>query len=129
MTAALASLAPSDAIAEGRAALSRGDTAEAVRCFLAQAQAQPADHESRYWLYSALVASGEAQAAHETLEQARNLHAVAVIRGAGADMARFQNDKAYCAEIGMQLYGAKLMGAARPTAAAYSESLALVAGT
>jgi protein O-GlcNAc transferase len=112
MTVALASLAPPDALAEGRAALFAGDPAAAAEMFAAVAQSDPADYESRYWLYSALVASAEPQAARAVLEEARTLHGVAAVRGAGADMARFQTDKAYCAQIGYQLYAAKLMGAA-----------------
>ena len=112
MSAVLASLALRDPIAEGREALSGGDPAAAARLFHAAAQAHPADPESRYWLYSALVAAGEPAAARQALEEARTLHAVAVIRAAGADMARFQSDKAYCAQIGHQLYAAKHMGPA-----------------
>src|SRR5450432_3515239 len=112
MTVALASLAPPDALAEGRAALFAGDPAMAAGLFNGIAQSDPADYESRYWLYSALVASAEPEAARAVLEEARTLHAVAAIRGAGADMARFQTDRAYCAQIGNQLYAAKLMGEA-----------------
>jgi protein O-GlcNAc transferase len=112
MTVALASLAPSDALAEGRAVLLAGDPTAAATLFTAVAQADPADYESRYWLYSALVACAEHDAARAMLDEARTLHGVAAIRGAGADMARFQTDKAYCAQIGYQLYAAKLMGPA-----------------
>lgn len=106
------SLAPRDALAEGRAALFSGDPATAARLFAEQAQAEPADHESRYWLYSALQAAGSAEAARAALEEARTLHAVAVIRATGADMTRFQTDRSYCAELGLELYAAKLMGPA-----------------
>src|SRR6185503_12177645 len=112
MSVALASSAPRDAIAEGRAALVAGDPAAAARLFHAQAEAQPADPESRYWLYSALAAAGEPDAARQALEEARTLHAVGVIRAAGADMARFQTDRAYCAQLGTQLYGAQHMACA-----------------
>ncbi|HEV7384294.1 MAG TPA: tetratricopeptide repeat protein, partial [Phenylobacterium sp.] len=112
MTVALASLAPPDALAEGRAALYAGDPLAAATLFNAAAQEDPADHESRYWLYSALVACAQPDAARAMLEEARTLHAVAAIRGAGADMSRFETDKAYCAQIGYQLYAAHLMGEA-----------------
>ena len=105
-------LAVRDPIAEGRAALAAGDPAAAAQIFHSHAEADPADYESRYWLYSALQAAGACDAARETLEQARTLHAVAAIRAAGADMARFEIDKAYCAELGAQLYVANLMGPA-----------------
>lgn len=120
MTAALASLALRDPIAEGRKALFAGDPAEAARLFHDVAQGQPADYESRYWLYSALVAAGEPDAARQAMDEARTLHAVAAIRTAGADMARFQTDKAYCAQIGRQFYAAKLMG---PASVALGRSL------
>lgn len=112
MTVALASLAAPDALAEGRAALFAGDPVAAASLFNELAQDDPADYESRYWLYSALVAAGEAQAAFEMLEEARTLHAVAQIRAMGADMQLFQTDRAYCAQIGGQLYAANLMGEA-----------------
>jgi len=112
MSVALASPAPRDAIAEGRAALFGGDPAAAAQLFHAQAQANPTDHESRYWLASALTAAGAADAARQALEEARTLHAVAAIRGMGADMARFQTDRAYCAQLGTQLYAAKFMACA-----------------
>lgn len=112
MTVALASLAPLDLLAQGRSALFAGDPAGAAAQFDELAQADPADSESRYWLYSALVAAGEAQPAFAMLEEARTLHAVAQIRAMGADMERFQSDRAYCAQIGGQLYAANLMGEA-----------------
>jgi protein O-GlcNAc transferase len=112
MSAALASSAPPDPIAEGRAALFGGDPERAAQLFGGASKAQPGDFELRYWFYSALRAADQAEAARFVLEEARTLHAVEVIRAVGADMARFQTDKAYCAQIGLQLYAAKLMGAA-----------------
>lgn len=112
MTAALASTSPGDAIAAGRAELAAGRPLEAVQLFDAKASENPSDHESRYWLYSALTAAGDTQTAALILEEARNLHALAVLRATKADMGRFRTDQAYCAQIGMQLYGAKLMSAA-----------------
>ena len=47
MTAALASLASSDPIAQGRAALDAGDPVTAANLFHAVAEARPADYESR----------------------------------------------------------------------------------
>lgn len=112
MTVALASQTTGDLIAGGRAALAAGDPVEAANQFYSAAQANPVDYESRYWLYSALVAAGEAEAARQFLIDARALHAVAEIRSAGADMARFQRDPAYCAEVGARLYAAGHMGKA-----------------
>jgi protein O-GlcNAc transferase len=101
-----------DPIAEGRAALVAGDAVAAAQIFHGYAQAKPADYESRYWLYSALQAVGASEAASQALEQARVLHSVAAIRAAGADMVRFETDRAYCAEIGRHLYATKMMGPA-----------------
>lgn len=112
MTAALASLAPSDPIADGRAALDAGDPMTAARLFKRAADTQPADYESRYWLYSALSAAGDPAAARLALDEARNTHAVATLRALGVDMIRFKSDQAYCADIGRQLYGMKIMAAA-----------------
>ena len=112
MTAALASLAPRDPIAEGRDALDAGNPMGAARIFKRVADAQPTDYESRYWLYSALSAAGDHPAARLALDEARNIHAVAALRALGADMVRFKSDTAYCAQIGRELYGMKLMAEA-----------------
>lgn len=112
MSAVLASLGFTDAIAQGRAALFGGDPLRAAALFAGEADAQPSDYESRYWLFSALRAAGEADAAQAALEAARTLHGVAAIRAAGADMDRFQSDKGYCAQIGLQLYASHHMGPA-----------------
>jgi protein O-GlcNAc transferase len=112
MTAALASLAPRDLVAEGRDMLAAGDPAAAAQLFFEASQAEPADPESRYWLYSALQAAGDAQGARQRLDEARTLHAVAALRGMGADMGRFQTDRAYSAELGRRAYASKLMAVA-----------------
>lgn len=103
---------PRDRMAQGRAALAAGDPVQAANLFHEATLADPVDWESRYWLSSALTAAGEPALAAQTLDDARNLHATAAIRAAGADMARLRGDKAYCREIGMKFYAAKLMAAA-----------------
>lgn len=100
--------------------MSGGDVAEAIELFYAVTQAKPADYESRYWLYSALVAGGHGEIAGQTLADARNIHAVSVIRSAGGDMERLRTDPAYCRVLGMQLYNAGLMG---PATLALSKAL------
>jgi protein O-GlcNAc transferase len=112
MNAALAVEPAWDAITDGRAALAAGDPARAASVFRQLAAANRTDAESRYWLYSALMASGEDQVAGIVLAEARELHAVAVMQSVGVDMGRLQTDKAYSADIGNQLYGAHLMAAA-----------------
>ena len=102
----------SDPIAAGRAALAAGDPAGAAAFFNAAAQSDPTGHEARYWLYSALTAAAQPQAADQVLHEARNLHIIACLRGAGVDVARIANDKGYCAQVGLQLYARNMMGPA-----------------
>ena len=101
-----------DLIEEGRAALADGDPAAAAVLFHQLTQALPADHESRYWLYSALVAAGESDAARQAMEDARTLHSGACLHALGIDAPRMKSDRAYCAEVGRQLYANQLMGPA-----------------
>lgn len=105
---------------DGIDALTRGDADEAIERLYAVTQAQPSDWESRYWLYSALIAAGHDAIAEPTLIDARNMHSIAVIRSFGADMNRFRSDPVYCGALGHQLYGANLMG---PAALALGKSL------
>jgi predicted O-linked N-acetylglucosamine transferase (SPINDLY family) len=99
-------------IAAGRAALEAGDAAAAAQIFLAAARAHAADHESRYWLYSALVAGGDLASARPVLDEARDLHATSLLRELGVDAQRFRTDKAYCGDVGLALYSQQLMGPA-----------------
>lgn len=117
---ALEALVSAPTVEDGRAAMASGDVGEAIELFYAVTQANPADYESRYWLYSALVAGGHGEIAGDTLADARNIHAVSVIRSAGGDMERFRADPAYCGVLGTQLYGADLMG---PATLAFGKAL------
>lgn len=110
--AALQGLGVSDPLAEGRAAFEAGDFMAAANHFQVRALAAPTDYEARYWLYSAAVAAGIGDQAKLVLEEARTLHAHAVLRAVDVDLPRFQNDRAYCRDLGMQLYANKLMAAA-----------------
>ena len=112
MSAVIANLAAPDRISDGQSKLFSGDPEGAAHLFLEAAQADPVDHESRYWLASALTAAGQAEQAHVALNEARNLHAIACLRGAGADMTRIQGDTGYCAQVGLQLYARGMMGPA-----------------
>ncbi|CAN5174307.1 tetratricopeptide repeat protein [soil metagenome] len=96
----------------GKAAFTAGDMAEAARQFGLCAALDPNDHEARYWLFSALSAAGQTDAADAALFDARNLHALAVIREVGGDMARFTSDPDYCAQFGLKLFEHKLMASA-----------------
>lgn len=113
-------MASRDLILEGRAALDAGDPETAATLFHRAAQSDPTDHDSRYWLYSALAAAGEPRLAHQALEDARTIHCVETLRTMGVDMARFRADRAYCAEIARQFYAAKLMG---PASMAFGRAL------
>ena len=112
MSAAPPILPQRDGLAVGRDRLFGGDAAGAVEAFRATARAEPANYEARYWLYSALVAASDGEGAAIALEEARLLHGLAALRALDVDMARFQTDKAYCAEIGLGVYAMKLMGPA-----------------
>lgn len=62
--------AAADVLAQGNAALARGDLAEAVGCYSAAARTRPSDPLPRLNLGFALLESGDAQAAVEALQQA-----------------------------------------------------------
>lgn len=111
-SAALAASPPLDRLADGRARLFAGDPAGAAQLFHAATLDEPSSYEARYWLYSALVASGNWDGANVAMEEARTMHGVATLRALGVDMTRFQTDKPYCAEIGRRAYASKLMGPA-----------------
>ncbi|MDB5425663.1 MAG: putative O-linked N-acetylglucosamine transferase, family [Phenylobacterium sp.] len=99
-------------LAQGVAAFHAGDLPTAISSFQARVMEVPADFEARYWLSSAAGAAGATDQAAALLEEARVLHAHAVLQVAGVDLMRLRTDKAYCAAIGQQLYGRKLMAAA-----------------
>lgn len=111
ITALASSAAVADPVTAGRAALYGGDPARAALHFHSACESSPADYESRYWLYSALAAAGDA-AAQLVLNEARNLHAHALMQASGVDMARFRVDQAYCADLGWRFYRNKIMSAA-----------------
>lgn len=112
MPAAALASPPVPSLADGRAALDAGKPGIAAQAFWARAEPDPTDFESRYWLYSALASGGLHDLARQVLDEARNLHATAVLRSVGVDPGRFQRDPAYCGQVGLQLYAAKLMAAA-----------------
>ena len=113
---------PAELFADGRAALAAGEPLEAANLFALAAQASPSDAELRYWLGTALLAGNEAEVARHYLADAATLHGLAVIRGAGVDMARFERDRAYAADVARQLYAARHMG---PASVAFTKALDL----
>lgn len=110
--AALQGLGEPDRQAQGIAAFYAGDLAAAISCFQSLALQAPTDFEARYWLYSAAAAAGASDQAANALAEARIFHAHALLRTVGVDIPRFRVDRAYCAEVGRQLYANKHMVAA-----------------
>jgi predicted O-linked N-acetylglucosamine transferase (SPINDLY family) len=102
----------SDPFAQGRAAFEAGDYAAAIAHFQTAALARPGEFEPRYWLYSTAVAAGLGDKVALVLEEARTLHANALLRGSGADMAKFQDDRAYCKQLGHYFYSKRIMSVA-----------------
>ena len=93
-------------------ALIATDPVAMAKAYGAIAATKPTDFECRYWLYSALMAAGQPVAAREAMDEARDHHAVTVMRDLGVNLAAVQGDRAYAAQVGLQLYGANLMGSA-----------------
>ncbi|MFN3584567.1 tetratricopeptide repeat protein [Phenylobacterium sp.] len=89
--------------AGGWAALEAGDAAAAMAAFSTAVGDAPADWDARYGLAAALMQAGQPDG--DVLNDARTLHALAVMRSAGADLARLKSDAAYAQQIGLQLYG------------------------
>jgi hypothetical protein len=113
--------APSmDAVSRGRSAFLEGDVDTAATLFDEAARADPGDFEARYWLASAMLSVGAADAARGLMADAQTLQSLALIRSLGSDMLRFQGDRAYAADLGHQLYAARLMG---PASVAFGRAL------
>ncbi len=110
--AALDDLGPPDPLAKGIAAFRAGDLAAAINHIQGRCLASPTDYEGRYWLASVAAAAGAGDQAASILDEARTLHALAVLQALEVDVRRVNTDKAYAATVGMQLYGRKLMAAA-----------------
>ena len=66
-----------------KALLMAGDAAGALVLMQALVAAEPSKHELRYWLASAALGAGQAEEADGALNDARLLHAFALIRGFG----------------------------------------------
>lgn len=109
---ALMGVGSEDHMAKGVAALWAGDLQAAINHLQAKALQDPADYEARYWLASAAIAAGAHDPAAGILEEARTLHALAVLKQLGGDVARTRTDRAYSAQIGHQLYANKYMASA-----------------
>lgn len=110
--AALDNLGPPDPLAKGIAAFRAGDLAAAINHIQVRCLASPTDYEGRYWLASVAAAAGAGDKAASILDEARTLHALAILQALEVDVRRLNTDKVYAANIGMQLYARKLMAAA-----------------
>ncbi|MFN3521623.1 MAG: hypothetical protein ACK4YQ_05200 [Phenylobacterium sp.] len=82
-----------------------GDAAAAVLLLQRMAAGAPAEAECRYWLASASLALGDADAATAHLNDARILQAIPLIRGMRADLARCRAEPDFAARIAQALYG------------------------
>jgi hypothetical protein len=94
-------------LACARAALLRGEAMLAATDLAAAAMAAPQVFEVQYALSAALQAIGQGQAADQTLDTARLLHALQLIAGMGVDLKRLQADPDFAVDIGLKLYGRK----------------------
>lgn len=95
----------SDHLADGRQALLAGRAADAAPLFAAEIERDPAGHEARYWLASAMLLLGEPAAADQAFNDARTLHTLALARQMNADIAELRTNGDYAARVGAQLYG------------------------
>ncbi len=87
-----------------REALMAGDARGAVNTLRPVVAKHPANFEARYWLASALTASGDAEAGNAMLDEARRIHGLAIAKAWGADLDRAQADGDYAAGVATQLY-------------------------
>jgi len=92
-------------LAAGREALLQGRPSAAAPAFAAAVERDPADHEARYWLASALMLLGDPDGADQALNEARTLHALAASQQMGADLSRLKTDADYANTVAVQLYG------------------------
>ncbi len=70
----------------------------------ARLAADPSDPAPRYEIAAALLAAGDAAGGEAMLDDARLMHAIAVMRGAGADVIRVRDDPDYAVLVAGQLY-------------------------
>lgn len=95
-----------------KALLMAGDAAGALALMRALVAAEPSKHELRYWLASAALGAGQADEADGALNDARLLHAFALIRGFGGDVQRLTKDPAYAVAVADMLYDANAIATA-----------------
>jgi hypothetical protein len=94
----------------GREALLAGDAETAMAVFADEVARKPTDPEARYWLAAAQWQAGEY--AGDSLNDARTLHALALVRGMGLDIMRLRDEPPFAAEVARMLYGHHLVATA-----------------
>lgn len=102
-------------------ALMDGDIEVALAAFSALSIAEPSKFELRYWLSSVAAAAGLVDEAQTALNDARLLHAFALIRGMGGDVPRLTKDPEYAHVIARAIYDVQSVATA---GVAYSMALA-----
>ena len=95
----------------GLTALTEGRAQDAFPIFAGLAEASPSDHDSRYWLASAMMQAGDPDGAR-MLDDARTLHALSLARTLDADLPRLKADADYADTSATTLYGRGLVGVA-----------------
>lgn len=87
-----------------REALMAGDARGAANTLKPVVAKHAANFEARYWLASALIASGDAEGGAAMLDEARRVHGRAIAAAWGADLGRAALDGDYAAGVATQLY-------------------------
>ncbi len=70
----------------------------------ARLAADPSDPAPRYDIAAALLSAGDGAGGEAMLDEARLIHAIAVMRAAGADVPRVRDDPDYAVMVAGQLY-------------------------
>lgn len=94
------------------ALLMAGDAQGALSVLRILVASDPSNFEQRYWLASAALAAGLADEADQALNDARLLHAFALIRGFGGDVARVSKEPDYATVVADHLYAADAIATA-----------------
>jgi predicted O-linked N-acetylglucosamine transferase (SPINDLY family) len=100
-------VSPAAVIETAREALVAGEADAAVGLLRGLIDQAPQLHDARYGLAAALAAGGDAAGAAQALDDARLLHAIALMRANGVDVQRCRADPAYAIDIGLKFYAAR----------------------
>jgi len=103
-----ADVAPEDGAASTpddiRCLLVDGDPIAALGAARSLVAKTPQSADANYWLFSALSANGETDAAAVALDDARLLHAIGLMRDMGADVVRMSQSADVAVEVANALY-------------------------